>query len=139
MIESDRHIFYRDGLKYQLVQPCRVLTPILPPEECRELFIRLSTDGVMHLATGYAWDGGTWCPDYRTFMRPTAIHDAFYTLMRKGWLDAERYRAHIDVFMRKMCIEDGMDELHAWVIYQGVRLGAGANALPPDFPAHCAP
>jgi hypothetical protein len=63
-------------------------------------------------------------------MRGSLVHDALYQTMREQ-LILQEHREYADQLLRKICIEDGMSALRAWVVFQGVRI-AGASSAAPD-------
>ena len=110
---TDGYVKYRKGYKYQLAENYRVQTTITPAVNIDTRFISLTTDGVLTVLTGYAWDGAsgpTW--DDETNMRGSLGHDALYQLIRRGYLPTE-CKAEADELLRKWCIEDGMWSLRA--------------------------
>lgn len=122
-------IHYRGGYKYQLATPCAFATKVQPDREKRiDHFVRLSTDGLLEIGAGYAWDGPSGpTVDTRTFMRGSLVHDALYQLMRDADLD-RRWRRAADEELVRICREDGMGRLRSWWVLGGVRLFAGAAA-----------
>lgn len=68
--------------------------------------------------------------DTLTFMRGSLVHDALYQLMREGGLDRQMYREAADITLRQICLEDGMNPIRAWWVYQGVRLFGNPSADP---------
>jgi Protein of unknown function (DUF1353) len=124
-------ISYKKGYKYQLVEEYSTDIPIKPDENIISDYINLSSDGKLVIKKGYAWDGPsgpTW--DTLNFMRGSLVHDALYQLMRAEKLDKDKYREPADRLLQKMCKEDGMSSIRAWVVYQGVRLGGELSADP---------
>jgi uncharacterized protein DUF1353 len=124
-------ISYKKGYKYQLVEEYSTDIPIKPDENIISDYINLSRDGKLVIKKGYAWDGPsgpTW--DTLNFMRGSLVHDALYQLMRAEKLDKDKYREPADRLLQKMCQEDGMSSIRAWVVYQGVRLGGEPSADP---------
>jgi Protein of unknown function (DUF1353) len=63
-------------------------------------------------------------------MRGSLVHDALYQLMRERHLDKETHREFADRLLQAMCKEDGMTDLRAWWVYQGVRFGGDPFADP---------
>lgn len=79
---------------------------------------------------GYAWDGPSGPTiDARNLMRGSLIHDALYQLIREGYLPQE-YRNAADLLLKRLCIEDGMNKIKAWLIYQAVSKFANYAAQP---------
>jgi len=78
---------------------------------------------VLTLRKGFSWDGATWFPDHWA-MKASAVHDAFYTLMREKVLD-DNCRPHADrAFFR---LYTG-PKLLAWLAWFGLKL-FGRRAL----------
>ena len=121
-------IQYKKGYKYQLVEEYSIITNIKVNKEVKDSFINLQTDGLLIISSGYAWDGPSGpVLDTKHNLRGALVHDAFYQLLRKGvWnLDeCESVRKSADVIFRKICIEDGVFKLIAYIYYWGVRIGA---------------
>ena len=125
-------IRYRSGYKYQLVEEYSVRVVVIPDEDIdTEFFIALSTDGVLVIKRGYAWDGPSGPTfDTKNFMRGSLVHDALYQLMRQGLLLTERWREAADLELWRICREDGMSRIRAWWVHRGLRLGGGPAASP---------
>lgn len=123
-------IAYKSGYKYQLNRAYTVKTGVRPIRPALFGPLTLSTDGVLTIREGYAWDGPSGPTiDTNTFMRGSLVHDALYQLMRLEMLGRE-HRLTVDKLLRTICIEDGMWRVRAWWVYQGVRFG-GKSATDP--------
>ena len=121
-------IRYMKGYKYQTVCDYTVATGLTLPKSFVTRWVILSENGILTIRSGYAWDGPSGPTfDTLTFMRGSLIHDALYQLMRMGRLSQE-YRGAVDRLLQRICIEDGMCQIRAWWVYQGVRFGAGPAA-----------
>jgi hypothetical protein len=119
------HIKYRAGYKYQLAETYQTQTNIIPPYRIITPFICLDIEGVLTVISGYAWDGPSGPTfDTKDFMRGSLVHDAFYQLMRENFLDHDHYRKFVDMELKRICLEDGMDHLRANAVYDAVRLFA---------------
>lgn len=118
-------IRYRSGYKYQLVNDYSVQTIVKPafPVECE--FFSLTTDGLLSIKHGYAWDGPSG-PTFDTpdFMRGSLVHDALYQIIREGYIELH-WRDDADHELRRICLEDGMSEARANYVFWGVRVGGG--------------
>ena len=134
-----RSITYRGGYKYQLVETYVVGLKIRPPADITHDYITLRTDGTLVVERGYAWDGPSGPTiDSKNFMRGSLVHDALYQLIRVGLLPlADRVAA--DEELRRLCLEDGMSELRAWWVYQGVHWFGTPSAATPEKPAIIVP
>ena len=124
-------IKYTAGYKYQLNEDYTVATPIVPQQAIDTHFIKLTMDGVLTVRADYAWDGPSGPTiDTPDFMRGSLVHDALYQLMRERHLDYQVHRKPADRLLRALCIEDGMKELRANAVYDGVRIFGEACAKP---------
>ena len=126
-------IEYADGYKYQLLRNYYMSTYIIPNEYIRTDFIDLGIDGFLSIREGYAWDGPsgpTITIDTLNFMRGSLVHDAFYELMREGYLNHNKYRLDIDTILKEICIEDGMSSIRAWFVFKAVRIFGEPSANP---------
>jgi len=123
-------IRYRSGYKYQLVEEYS-LTVSVTPDDAVEVdeFIDLSTEGVLVIKKGYAWDGPSGPTiDTKNFMRGSLVHDALYQLMRAKKLSKDQWREEADLELKRICLKDGMSRIRAWWVHKGVRLGGGSSA-----------
>lgn len=128
---SGAHIVFSDGYKYQLREDYVVNIEIRPAAQIHTAYIDLSTDGDLMIRAGYAWDGPSGpAIDTPSFLRGSLVHDALYQLMRERHLDHDRHRDLADQILRRICLEDGMTQLRAWWVYQGVRKFGDACASP---------
>ncbi len=126
-------IAYNGGYKYQLKEAYKVVIDIKPNTAINTEYIDLDTNGNLTIAEGYAWDGPSGPTiDTLTFMRGSLVHDALYQLMRESYLEHRVNRQAADRILQKICKEDGMWSLRAWLVYQGVRLFADPAADPAD-------
>lgn len=124
------YITYRSGYKYQLVEEYAVGISIAPENNVHTDFIELDVQGKLVIKKGYAWDGPSGPTiDTLNFMRGALVHDALYQLMRNGLIDQE-FRDEADEELKRICLEDGMSRLRAWLVHRGVRLGGGPAASP---------
>lgn len=121
-------IHYRDGYKYQLSRPYKVLTPIKPDNQIDHEFFTLDADGWLLIQSGYAWDGASG-PTFDTpaSMRPSLVHDCFCQMMAARELAYDRYSPHVHELFRAMCVEDGMWPWRAKIWHWGVIIGRGGD------------
>ncbi len=128
---SGPRIVFSDGYKYQLREDYCIDIEIAPPTPIQTPYIDLSIAGHLTIRAGYAWDGPSG-PTFDTpsFMRGSLVHDALYQLLREGHLDRAQHRGDADRILRRLCLEDGMTQVRAWWVYQGVRKFGLASALP---------
>jgi len=124
-------IRYRGGYKYQLVDEYPLTVRVIPDDTVETEFIDLSTEGMLVIKKGYAWDGPSGPTiDTKNFMRGSLVHDALYQLMRQKKLSKDRWRAEADLELKRICLEDGMSRIRAWWVHRGVRLGGDPSASP---------
>lgn len=126
-----KFIRYTEGWKYRLEESYQDSIPFRPPVGVKTQFVDLSSVGELLIRRGFAWDGPSGpAIDTKNFMRASLVHDALYGLMRSGHISAEMCRDRADVFLRKMCIEDGMSQVRAWWVYSAVKTFAGRATTP---------
>ena len=124
-------IFYKSGYKYQLTHPAVFYTKIKPETTIQTEYLRLTTNGVLFIKAGYAWNGPSGPTiDTPNFMPSSLMHDVMYQLFRMELLDVDRWRKVVDQELRRISLEDGMNRVRAWYIYHSVRLGAHKAAQP---------
>ena len=88
---STRFIKYRSKYKYQLAEEYRLKIPLQPKKVIETEFINLDCDGILVVASGYAWDGPSGhLVDTTRNMRASLVHDALYQLMRHEHLKSRR-------------------------------------------------
>jgi len=125
------YIKYRSGYKYQLVEECQVKVSVIPESDIKADFLDLDTDGMLTIKKGYAWDGASGpAPDIRSIMRGSLVHDALYQLMRREFIGKEKWRDEADEELRRICCEDGMPRIMAWLVHRAVRIGGDPAADP---------
>ena len=123
-------IFYKDGYKYQIVEPHSCAIPIFPPRYISTPYITLSVSGDLTIKEGYAFDGPSGPTiDTPSAMRGSLYHDVCYQLMRLGLLD-QSFREAADKMYRDTCIDDGMSRFRAWAHFDALRLFGGKAASP---------
>lgn len=123
-----KKINYREigGYKYELVDQEVFKTDIFPFLKIKTEFICLDVNGKLTIEKCYAWDGPSGPTiDTKSFMRGALVHDAFYQLIREGYLDVS-YKKPVDKLLRKMIIEDGMSRIFAWYVWKAVVIFGGA-------------
>jgi len=127
-MNENKHIKYQKGFKYQLIAAAQFQLKIQPQSDIETRFINLSSDGVLTIRSGYAWDGPSGPTiDTRNFMRGSLIHDALYQLMRLELLPLE-FKEPSDKELIRYCKKDGMSSLRAWWVYKGLhRFGTSAT------------
>ena len=111
---SDK-IKYRDGYKYQLVEPYFIQTDITGGNYRIDGYINLNEQGTLYIYRCYAWDGPsgpTW--DSKNSMRASLVHDALYQLMGE-YPELLKWRLFADDMLYRILREDGMGRARAWL------------------------
>lgn len=120
-------IDYKKDYKYQVFKEYNTNIPIRPNKEIKTDYINLSSEGIIVIKKGYAWDGPSGPTiDTLNFMRGSLIHDALYQLMRHDELDRIEFKDPADRLLQRMCKQDGMSSLRAWIVYQALKYVGGA-------------
>jgi hypothetical protein len=121
--------------KYEVAETYSIKTDLAPKQDIYEPnadkpFIKLSTNGILYIYAGYAWDGASGVAvDTKNFMRGSLVHDAFYQLMRQGKIAFE-HRDYADKLLKRICMEDGMSSFRANNVYYAVKLFGESSAAP---------
>ena len=124
-------IFYKDGYKYQIVEPHSCAIPIFPPRYISTPYITLSVSGDLTIKEGYAFDGPSGPTiDTKSAMRGSLIHDSLFQLFRLGLLDHSHLTTANQIY-RSACIEDGMSRFRAWAHFEALQM-FGAKAADPS-------
>jgi len=112
-------VYYRKGYKYQLAEPYVGRVCIRPDKHIATDFIILSTDGILMIKAFYAWDGCSGPTiDTKTNLRGGLVHDALCQLARLGHIP-EEFHPVINLELRRICIEDGMNRIRSWLYFEG--------------------
>ena len=123
---------YRKGYKYQVYEDL-VLQTVVRGFTVNDTFFTLDSTGRLLIRVNYAWDGAsgpTW--DDETNMTPSLAHDAFYQMMREGYLP-QSLKDTVDRQFKDMCLERGMCSFRAAYYLEGVHLfGASSCKEQPD-------
>jgi hypothetical protein len=123
-------ITYCRGYEFQTLADYTIQTPCRPKMEIDRAFLRMTTDGLLTIRAGYAWDGPSG-PTIKTpsSMRGSLVHDALYQLMREELLGLSN-RPIADLMLYDLCREDGMWWWRAKLWHRGVKKFAAFAALP---------
>jgi len=120
----DRRIYYQCGYKYQLTEmyvhqlPPEIVALLIEPITTKH--ISVSMDGLMAFSDSYSFDGPSGpTRDTKTFMRGSLVHDGGFQLIREGALPPEA-RPLLDLELKRICLEDGMNPIRAWYVHKGV-------------------
>lgn len=131
-------ITYKDGYKYQLVEPYLINTGITVPFNIGFDWVSIKTDGTLVIEKGYAWDGATGAYDNPAIMRAALVHDALYQLIRLGAIPEDK-RIIADKLLKNIAIEDGVNKFRAAYVYAAVRLLGKPFANNKERPPKTAP
>lgn len=108
-------IKYRSGYKYQLVDPYFIQTDIVGGKYLIDGYISLNENGLLYIYRCYAWDGPSGpTMDTKNSLRASLIHDALYQLMVE-YPVLLKWRLFADDMLYRVCREDGMWPMRAWL------------------------
>jgi len=119
--------YFKGDYKYRLKRDCVVETSVFPEADVWSDYVRLRTDGLLWIKSGYCWDGASWAADSKTFLRASLCHDSLYQLIRRGLIPSS-CRADADLTMHRICLDDGMSSIRAFYTCRGVRRFGGRAA-----------
>ena len=106
-------IAYRSRYKYQLVGEYSTVLHFCPPSNIEHRWFRISADGIIWMADGYAWDGPSGPTiDTPDSMRGSLVHDVIYQSISEGLLPMS-YRPAADMELEIVCLQDGMLAIRA--------------------------
>jgi len=118
------------GWKYQLTEPYQCQIRPFYAGDIETEFVQLDRTGALHLKRYYAWDGASGpCPDVKSIMIASLVHDALYQLMRQDLIDRSS-RIYADRELKRFCILNGMPRFWANIVYWGVRVFAKKGVYP---------
>ncbi len=111
-------IYYKNGYEYQLEKDFSFFVGF--GFSGGNDFVWLTPTGWLVCKRGYAWDGPSG-PTIHTknFLRGSLVHDALYQLIRLGVLPMEA-RNEIDLILKDIVLEDGMNQVRAWWVHKAV-------------------
>ncbi len=120
MMESKR-IEYRRTPPYKWVlnSPLIFQTDIHPEEDVHHDFFHLGKDGMLTIAEGYAFDGVTGFPDFKSMMRGAGGHDALLQAIQLDLLD-RKWKPNADKLLIRLCREDDFPKFMLPLVYQAV-------------------
>lgn len=108
-------IRYRDGYKYQLADPYYIQTDITGGNYRIDGYISLNEGGMLYIYRCYAWDGPSGPTlDTKNSLRASLVHDALYQLMGE-YPELLAWRLYADDLLYRICREDGMWSIRAWL------------------------
>ncbi|PPC85928.1 MAG: hypothetical protein CTY37_07135 [Methylotenera sp.] len=108
-------------------------TPVKPQQSVITGVVDLSADGVLTIHPRFDFSANFPAINTWDAIRGACEHDAFYWLMKNGYLSYE-FRRLIDYFFYWRLVKDGMPKFRARYWWHAVRLG-GESALrsaPPE-------
>lgn len=124
-------IRYKDGYKYQLVEPYTYQTEIYGFDIASD-WIRLEPNGKLTGLKGYAWDGPSGpTVDTKSAMRGSLVHDMLYQLMGK-YSELLVYRPYADDLLYQIGCKDGMNSFRAYIWRKMVNWFGGKRAREAD-------
>jgi len=98
------------GVKYRLLKDYFTYTDIFVPEDVELGCVGLYSDGLLHISTGYEWNGANVIKDTDSVMRASLGHDAFCELVSAGLIPKSEMKKINDNFMND-CQEDGASKI----------------------------
>jgi hypothetical protein len=121
---------YRKGYKYQLAQDEQFRVDLHPEADIVTAYMWLTTEGVLTVKEGYAWDGPSGpVGDRKTNLRASLAHDALYQLMRMKKLPHEQWR-DADREYNRLLAADGTWKITRKIHMAGLKLAKGSAAHP---------
>lgn len=125
MSECTESAFIEYGLlppyKYILKTDALFNTGCCPKEAIYGDLCTLHADGWLEIKAGFMWDGATWAPDSKDFMRPSLPHDALLRLRQNGHHVPEDWKPRADSLLNRLCREDGGSKVKRFLARLGVR------------------
>jgi hypothetical protein len=112
-----------DRWKYKTCEEYKVYVGLMFGGNVNHPYVKISK-GYIEIKEGYMWDGATFCPDFMEIIRGSLVHDALYQMIREGLIRQDR-RKKADELLASICVEDGMSQILASIVYFAVRLFAG--------------
>ena len=126
-------IKYKAGYKYQLqMHVCVEGMTQLSNRHWQKYaqFLYLLGDK-LYINKGYAWDGPSGgCPDFKSFMKPSLVHDALYQIIRLGGLEQESAKPFADKLFLQMLKDEGVSWVTRHIAYQAVKIFGGGHLKP---------
>lgn len=123
-------IKFCSGYKYQLVED---YFHVLPSDFDKVKSFNFGflnwNPSILLIRRGYAWDGPSGPTiDTKDFMRASLVHDALYQCMRRGLIDIS-LRKVCDEELKRICLEAGMCNTRASIVYDAVRIFGESSAI----------
>lgn len=121
---------FRNKYKYQLAADITWQSEIKPAKNAETPRVLLTTEGLLYVREGFAWDG---CSgpviDRPKNMRAGCVHDALYLLMRAGQLDHSWWQ-RADKEFQRVLLEAGNAEWLVNIYVKGLLFAKGKCAHP---------
>ena len=130
-IFNRRSIAYTGGYKYQLAEVAQFFcVDLAVSKEVSTKWLHLSSDGMLTIQPGYAWDGCSGPTfDSSNTMPASLFHDAGYQLIRLELLRSQ-YKDVIDAEFKRILLEDGVWPIRASYYYKAVDKFGKPSTLP---------
>jgi len=111
---------YSRGYKFQLKSNLVIQTRLRPSAPAIvQGYIFLGTDGKLFIYSGYAHNGATLAPDFKSNFIAVLVHDALFQLIQEGLLPDYHFK-ECNEELRDIMITEGTPKLIANVFYFGV-------------------
>jgi hypothetical protein len=107
--------------KYTLDKTCCIKVDI--PGHIKHRYFTLHK-GLLWIKKGYQWDGATMCPDFKTIIKPSLLHDCMYQMIKLGLID-KKQKFLSDVYFKNFCIKEGMFRPVALIVFCAVYVFGG--------------
>ena len=118
--------------KYQLEHDEVFQTSLRPRSDINTRFICLTTDGVLTIKAGYAWDGVSGpIRDTEHNHHAGLCHDALYQLMRMGMMSKSLWKEADNEFA-KLCLLYGTHKVWVNIYIAGLKIANGKYANPKE-------
>ena len=114
---------YKTGYEHKTNCAWYFDTEVYPPETIETDLIRLTTKGSVRLRKHFSWNGANCCPEFKTSIRGSALHDALFQLLGSGLLDM-KWLPQANKEMLKTCKKSGMWAITRVLIRTGLRIGS---------------
>lgn len=121
---------FRNKYKYQLAADITFQTELRPVKNAETPRVMLTTEGLLYVREGFAWDGCSGpVVDRPKNMRAGCVHDALYLLMRAGELD-HSFWPRADNEFGRVLLEAGNSGWLVNIYLKGLAFAKGKCALP---------
>ncbi len=130
-MQSDK-LHYRRADIFLVDKEYRAITPIKPIQDINTALITLTVGGILIVQPNFDFSASRPAINTWDAIRAACEHDAFYWLMKNGFLSKD-YREQIDYHFYNRLLEDGMLPHRALYWWRAVRLAGGLvlDSAPP--------